>query len=85
MIAVNLNIKEGVYDKVMYLLKSLPKEDVKIVGERNIEEIDPTKLPKDDFDFMSKDYLKHIDKSIDEAKKIGFENMQSYQEFRDDL
>ncbi len=85
MIAVNLNIQENVYDKVMYLLKSLPKKDVQILEKRVIEVIDPIKLPKDHFDYMSQEELNKIDDDIKQAKKQGFENLQTYEEFKDEL
>lgn len=81
MIAVNLNIPDEAYEKIMYLLKGLPKKDIQIIKTRTIEEIDPTTLPKDDFDYMSKEYLVEIDKSLQEAKAEGFHNLQSYEEF----
>ena len=85
MIAVNLNIADEVYEKVMYFLSSLPKKDIQIIKTRTIEEIDPTILPKDDFDYMSREYLEEIDKSVKEAKEIGFHNLQSYEEFKNEL
>ena len=63
MIAVNLNIDEKAYDKVMYILNALPKKDIKIIDKRVIEEIDPTTLNKNDFDYMSKKDLKKLNKN----------------------
>jgi len=74
MIAVNLNIEESVYEKVMYFLNSLPKKDIQIVNKKVIEEIDPTILPKDDFDYISKEELNEIDRLISEAKSNGFKD-----------
>jgi len=85
MITVNLNIADEAYEKIMYLLKALPQKDIQIIKTKAIEEIDPTTLPKDDFDYMSKEYLEEIDKNIKEAKEKGFHNLQSYEEFRDEL
>lgn len=82
---ISLNVEDGAYEHVMYFLNSLPRKDVQIIESKNIEEIDPTALPKDDFDYMSKEDLKEIDKSVSEAKKVGFSNLQSYEEFKNDL
>lgn len=85
MIAVNLNIEEKAYEKVMYLLNSLPKKDIEIINKRVIEEIDPSTLDKDDFDYMSKKALKKLDKKVKKAKKNGLNKLQSYEEFKDEL
>ena len=85
MIAVNLSIQDEAYEKVMYLINSLPKKDIKIVKKTVIEEIDPTLLGKDDFDYISKDELDKIDKEIADAKKEGFDKLKSYEEFKDEL
>jgi len=85
MVAINLNIQDEVYEKVMYFLKSLPKSDVQITEKRVIEGISPTTLDEEDFDYMDSDYLKEIDKVIAEAKEQGLDNLQSYEEFKDEL
>jgi 2-phosphoglycerate kinase len=85
MIAVNLNIDEKAYERVMYILNALPKKDIKIINKRVIEEIDPTTLDKNDFDYMSKKALKKLDKKMKKAKKKGLNKLQSYQEFKDEL
>lgn len=85
MIAVNLNIQDEAYEKVMYFLNSLPKQDIQIIINEPIEEIDPTKLPKDDFDYMSQEYLDDMDKEVAKAKAKGFQNSQSYEEFKNEL
>ena len=82
MAVINLNIRDEVLDKVMYILKSLPKKDVQIISQQTIEEIDPTKLPKDHFDYMSPKELSKIDVLIEEAKKSGFKNMQNFDELK---
>ena len=40
MIAVKLNIQDEVYEKVMYFLKSLPKQDIQIIDKKIIDEMD---------------------------------------------
>lgn len=85
MIAVNLNIEEKAYERVMYLLNALPKKDIEIINQRVIEEIDPTVLDKNDFDYMSKKELKKLHKKIKKAKKKGLDKLQSYEEFKDEL
>jgi len=85
MIAINLNIRDEVYDKVMYLLQSLPKNDVEIVQKVAIEEIDPTSLPKGHFDYISKEELSEMDRVLAEAKKTGFKNLKTFDEFKNEL
>ncbi len=85
MIALNLSIRDEAYEKVIYLLNSLPKQDVQILKKNFIEEIDPTSLPKDNFDYMSKKELEKIDKLLADAKKEGFENLKSFDELKDEL
>ena len=82
MAVVNLNIRDEVLDKVMYILKSFPKKDVQIISKKLIEEIDPTKLSKDNFDYMSPKELSKIDMLIEEAKNSDFKNMQSFDELK---
>ncbi len=85
MIALNLNIRDEVYDKVMYFLQSLPKNDIEIVQKVAIEEIDPTSLPKEHFDYISKEELEEMDRVLAEAKKIGFKNLKTFDEFKNEL
>lgn len=85
MIALNLSIRDEAYEKVIYLINSLPKQDVQILKKNIIEEIDPASLPKDDFDYMSKKDLEEIDKLLADAKKDGFENLKSFDELKDEL
>jgi len=85
MIAINLSIKNEAYEKVMYILNSLPKQDVQILRENIIEEIDPTSLPEDDFDYIGKEELEKIDKELSEAKKEQFKNLKSFDELKNDL
>ncbi len=85
MIAVNLSIKDEAYEKVMYLINSLPKKDIKIIKKTIIEEIDPTLLDKKDFDYISRDDLNKMDKEIADAKRKGLDNLKSYKEFKDEL
>lgn len=80
MIALNLNIRDEVYDKVMYFLQSLPKKDVQIVQRAVIDEIDPTVLSKDDFDYISKDELENMTKLVEGAMADGFKNLKSFDE-----
>ncbi len=77
MIAVSLSIKDEAYEKVMYLINSLPKKDIKIIKKTIIEEIDPTLLEKEDFDYISKDDLNKMDKEIADAKREGLDNLKS--------
>ncbi len=74
MITVNLNIKESAYAHIMYLLSSLPKQDIQIIKPKVIEEIDPTSLPKDDFDYISQEQLSEIDELLAKAKENGFKD-----------
>ena len=85
MIAVKLNINEKAYEKIMYILNSLPKSDVKIVHEQKIEEIDPKKLSQNDFDYISPDRLKEIDGMIEVAKKEDLNNLKSFDELKNEL
>jgi len=85
MIALNLSIRDEAYEKVIYILNSLPKQDVQILRKSIIEEIDPVSLPKDDFDYMSQKELNEIDKLLADAKKEGFENLKSFDELKDEL
>ena len=70
---------------MIYILNSLPKQDVQILRKSIIEEIDPVSLPKDDFDYMSQKELNEIDKLLADAKKEGFENLKSFDELKDEL
>lgn len=85
MIAVNLSIQDEAYEKVMYLINSLPKKDIKIIKKTIIQEIDPTSLEKEDFDYISRDDLSKMDKEIADAKREGLDNLKSYKEFKDEL
>ncbi len=85
MIALNLSIRDEAYEKVIYLINSLPKQDVQILKKNIIEEIDPTSLPKDDFDYISKNELEKIDELLADAKKEGFRNLKSFDELKDEL
>jgi len=85
MISLRLNIKDEAYEKVMYLINSLPKQDVQIVKKSPIEEIEPTTLPKEDFDYISEQDIKKIDEELSKAKEEGFENLKSFSEFKDEL
>ncbi|MCX6074601.1 MAG: hypothetical protein NTY39_09810 [Campylobacterales bacterium] len=80
MIALNLNIREEVYEKIIYFLQSLPKKDVQIVQKRVIDEIDPTILPKEHFDYISKNELDEMSRLVEEAKRIGFDKLKSFDE-----
>jgi hypothetical protein len=85
MIAINLNIKDEVYDKVMYLLNSLPKQDVQIASKRVIPEIDVTSLPKNDFDYISKEDLKEIDDLSTKIKNGENDEFIDFQELKNEL
>jgi hypothetical protein len=85
MIAINLNIKDEVYDKVMYLLNSLPKQDVQIANKRIIPEIDVTSLSKKDFDYLSKEDLKEIDKLSAKIKDNKSDNFVDFEELKNEL
>ncbi len=85
MIAMNLHVEESAYDKIISLLKTLPKKDVQIITQKTIEEIDPTSLPQDDFDYMSEAYLNEIDEEIAKAKETGLHHLQSYEAFKNEL
>lgn len=85
MIAVSLSIKDEAYERVMYLINSLPKKDIKIIKKTIIEEIDPTLLDKEDFDYISGDDLNKMDKEIADAKREGLDNLKNYKEFKDEL
>lgn len=74
MIAVNLNIEEKAYERVMYILNALPKQDVQIIEKKVIEEIDPTTLDKNDFDYISQEELDEIDRELAKAKANGFKD-----------
>jgi len=80
MIALNLNIREEVYEKIIYFLHSLPKKDVQIVQKRVIDEIDPTVLPKEHFDYIDKNELDEMSRLVEEAKRIGFDKLKSFDE-----
>jgi len=85
MIAINLNIKDEVYDKVMYLLNSLPKQDVQIANKRVIPEIDITNLSKNDFDYMSKEDLKKIDDLSAKIKNGKNDDFIDFEELKNEL
>ena len=85
MIAINLNIKDEVYDKVMYLLNSLPKQDVQIANKRVIPEIDITNLSKNDFDYISKEDLKKIDDLSAKIKNGKNDNFIDFEELKNEL
>lgn len=85
MTALNLNIRDEVLDKVLYFLESLPIQDVQIVQRRIIEEINPTSLPKEHFDYMSQAELDEMDKLVADAIKDGLENFKSLDEFKNEL
>jgi hypothetical protein len=85
MIAINLNIKDEVYDKVMYLLNSLPKQDVQIASKRIIPEIDVTNLSKNDFDYISKEDLKKIDDLSAKIKNDKNDDFIDFEELKNEL
>jgi hypothetical protein len=85
MIAINLNIKDEVYDKVMYLLNSLPKQDVQIANKRVIPEIDITNLSKNDFDYISKEDLKKIDDLSAKIKNGKNDDFIDFEELKNEL
>ena len=85
MIAINLNIKDEVYDKVMYLLNSLPKQDVQITNKRVIPEIDVTNLSKNDFDYMSKEELKKINDLSAKIKNGKSDDFIDFEELKNEL
>ncbi len=85
MTALSLNIRDEALDKVLYLLESLPHKDVQIVNKVNIEEINPVKLPKDHFDYVSEEELSEMDRLVDEALQTGLENLKSFDELRNEL
>jgi hypothetical protein len=85
MIAINLNVKDEVYDKVMYLLNSLPKQDVQIANKRVIPEIDITNLSKNDFDYISKEDLKKIDDLSAKIKNGKNDDFIDFEELKNEL
>ena len=85
MITVNLNIKDEVYDKVMYLLNSLPKQDVQIVEKRVIKEIDFTTLPKEHFDYISQEELNNMNEEMQKVKDGDSSNFVDFQEWKNEL
>ena len=53
---ITISIK--VYDKIIWFLNSLAKKDVEVLYQQKIEEIDPTKLSENDFDYISEEKIK---------------------------
>ena len=85
MIVVSLNIKDEVYDKVMYLLNSLPKQNIQIIEKRVIKEINPTTLPKEHFDYMSKEELDAMETEIEKVKNGNLSNFVDFEELKNEL
>jgi hypothetical protein len=80
MIAVSLNIRDEISEKIMYLIKSLPKQDIQIVSYEKIEEINPTTLAKDHFDYMTQEEVDELDR-MSQMVKCG--NLSEFQDFED--
>ena len=80
MIAVSLNIRDEISEKIMYLIKSLPKQDIQIVSYEKIEEINPTTLTKDHFDYMTQEEVDELDR-MSQMVKCG--NLSEFQDFED--
>lgn len=57
MVSIRLNISDDVYDDVVEFLDSLLRKDIQIIKKDFIEEVDPTKLPQNHFDYMSEEEL----------------------------
>jgi len=70
---ITLNVNDNAYDKIIYFLTNL--KDINILkDEVSSDEIDPTKLAKEHFDYISKDELEEIK---DLSKKRNSKNYVS--------
>ncbi len=60
---VTLMVNESVFDKFQWLISQFSKKDIVI-----IDEIDPTKLPINHFDYISKEDMREINQSVEDYK-----------------
>jgi len=85
MVALNLNIRDEAYDKIIYLLESLPKQDIQIVDKRIIEEIDPLILKKDDFDYISPKEMIEINRLSQMINSGNFSEFTDFEDLKNEL
>ena len=85
MIAVNLNIRDEMYEKIMYFLKSLPKQDIQIVSYEKIEEINPTTLPKEHFDYLSQEEMDELDKMSQMVKNGNLSEFKYFEDLKNEI
>ncbi len=64
--SIRLNIHDKIYNHIMFLLKSMDKEDLKIVEDRDLQEIQNTKQSIKKL-FANKDF--EVFKSIKDPMK----------------
>jgi len=60
---VTLMVNESVFDKFQWLISQFSKKDIVIV-----DEIDPTKLPINHFDYISKEEMSEINQCVEDYK-----------------
>jgi len=85
MIAVNLNIRDEMYEKIMYFLKSLPKQDIQIVSYEKIEEINPTTLPKEHFDYLSQEEMDELDRMSQMVKNGNLSEFKYFEDLKNEI
>jgi hypothetical protein len=85
MIAVSLNIRDEISEKIMYFLKSLPKQDIQIVSYEKIEEINPTTLPKDNFDYMTQEEIEELERMSRMVKDGNLSEFQDFEELKNEI
>ncbi len=85
MIAVKLNIQDEVYEKVMYFLKSLPKQDIQIIDKKIIDEVNPTVLSENNFDYISQKELDEMDKEMIKVKNGDTNNFVDFEKWKNEL
>jgi len=52
---ITLNVKDNVFDKIIYFLKNLPKDEVEIIEDKVVKE-------NEDIDYWSEEELKNFGK-----------------------
>lgn len=81
MIALNLDTIDSVCGKTIYFSQARPKSDAQSV----IKEINPTVLSKWHFYYMTQAELDEMDKLVADAIKDGFDNLKTFDEFKNEL
>jgi Mg/Co/Ni transporter MgtE len=68
--AVKLNVEDKAFDKVLYLLKSLPEGDVEIILDNSVESEDKIVTKSIDFSKYSIESLTKIEDPVEWQRSI---------------